>query len=647
MTVHVRVGAAGNGTPVFMAAGPYGDLKRPFGAVWDGGRGLWMYPAFYPAASKVLADFEVLGHTIPLVLSDTVREHTRALAETEKQHAARELPTGFEFATKPFDHQIEGLCHAHYLLRAALFYRPGLGKSKIAVDLVRLQRFRGVHRTVLVFGPLTTVQNWGREIDRHSGRTLRWIALDGSPADKRKALRRAAEEQTDIVLVTYDTARNMVDELVASLDYDTAILDESQMVKDWRSDRTKAAYEIVQKARRRLLLTGSPAQGNPLDLYGQYRILGNCFMPEDYKAFKLKFIETNGANSHVIVGFKNLDILNGRTTFLSLEKTKEECLDLPPRTIVDVEYTLTRHQAAIHNQLVLSLELDPDLLRAQLNGARVDQIPPEARLPHRAAMLIKLLQVASGFLVKNNQDPGFCDTVEPDGCRYREACVEERIMPHTPACRVDTKPLPSTVTVFDENPKLDAALELLSEIMESPDNKVIIWCVFRHELDLLEARIKDAGWGYVRVDGSTGSRIQNCVDAFNEDSTVRVYLAQVATGVGITLNAAAYMIYFSLPFSLDKYDQSLDRNYRIGQTKNVTVYRLVGRGTPEQAIIRLLEAKVDVNTVLTKKLSCLVCPQNLRCLAEGVELFDPTCVYATRIARPVIKARALPMAEDP
>lgn len=647
MTVHVRVGAAGNGTPAFLAAGAFKDLSRPFGAVWDKTRALWMYPAFYPAAKRVLEDFEVLAHTVPLVLSDTVREHTRAVEEVARRYEARQLPDGFEFVTKPFEHQIEGVCHAYYLLRSGLFYAPGLGKSKIAVDQVRLRRFLGSRRTTLVFGPLTTVRNWGREIDRHSDRTLSWVAVHGSPKDKRKAIEKAAAEHADIVLVTYDSARSLVDDIVETLDYDTVFLDESHMVKSWMSARTRAAYEIVQKAARRVLLTGSPTQGDPDDLYGQYRILGDCFMPEDYKAYKLKFIETSGPNSHVVVGYKNLDILNRRTTFLSLEKTKEECLDLPERTVVDVEYELTRHQKAIHNQLVLSLELDPVLLAAQLGGTPLDRIPPEARLPHRAAMLIKLLQVASGFLVKNNTDSGFCDVAEPGGCRWRAECVAERVLPHTKGCKVDPKPLPNTITVFEENPKLDVALELLEAIMANPAHKAIVWCVFTQELDTLEAKVKEAGWGYVRVDGTTGNRIQDAVDAFNDDPAVRLYIAQVATGVGITLNAAQYMIYMSLPFSLDKYDQSLDRNYRIGQTKNVTVYRLLGIGTPEPAITRLLDAKVDVNKALTRKLDCLICPHSARCAEARVEIFDEECIHSKRIARPVIKARPLSMAEDP
>lgn len=640
----VRVGRAGNGTPVFMASGQHQTFGRVFGAAWDASRAVWMYPAFYPASSKVLSDLHALSKDVRVVMSDAAQRHVSSLDRVAADLAAKTLPSDFTFVTTPYAHQIDGLCHVYYNLRSALFYDPGLGKSKIAVDLLRLLRHRGLRARALILGPRVTIQNWGREIDTHSGGQLSWAAITGTGAEKRAAVPRIAEEAPDVVLATYDTARSLVDLLVSTLSYQILICDEAHNVKSWDSNRTRATWEIAQKASRRVNMTGSPTQGTPIDLYGQYRILGDCFMPEEYLRYKKKFCDFAGENSRVIVGYKNLDILNARTTFLSARKRKEECLDLPPRTVVDVEYALTPMQGAIHNQLVNEMKLDPELLAVQLGllPGHTRRMPPQARMPHRAATLAKLLQVASGFIIKNESDPSFCDNVEPGGCRYLETCVENRIRPRTADCQIDQTPLPNTITTFDENPKLDALEGLLDELLEDPAHKVIVWCVFTHELNIVHARLEKRGVGFVRVDGTTVD-MQAQIDKFNEDPSTRVYLAQVTTGVGITLNAAEYMIFYSMPYSLTTFLQALDRNYRIGQTKNVTVYRLLGRGTPEPAIARLLDNKVDVDTVLTKKIDCLVCPENPRCLAQGVEPFDATCIYPRKIARPAIRAHALPM----
>lgn len=648
--MEVRVGHAGNGTPVFLVPGQSKDHARVFGATWDASRALWMYPAFFPASEKVIADLDVISDSVDVIVSDVAQRHIRDLARTKTCLETRTLPANFDYITKPYDHQVEGLCHVYYKIRSALFLDPGLGKSKIAIDLTRLLRFGGNQGCTLVIGPRVTVQNWGREIDRHSDRQLSWVALTGTPAQKRKALDRAVAERIDMVLVTYGTARRIVDLLVNQLPYTTLVCDESHNVKSWKSDRTKATWEIAQKASRRVLMTGSPTEGNPLDIYAPYKILGDCFMPEDYWRFQKKFVEKASAVSPIVVGYKNLDIINERTTFLSLRRTKEECLDLPPRTIVDVDYSLSRLQSVTYDQIVIDMGIDPAQLLAFTQAVRnepdkapalLPTLPPEMEMPHRAAALIKLLQITSGFIVKNEKDPNYCDTAR-DGlpCEHRRNCAIDKISPRTSKCLVDTTPWPTYTTFFDDNPKHDAILELIDQIVVTPNAKVIVWCVFHSEMDSVVKRLVDAEIGYVRVDGKTVHPMKH-IDAFNNDPAVRVYVGQVASGVGINLVSAAYAIYSSLPYKLSDYTQSLDRNYRIGQDMPVTVYRMIGQATLEAAVAYLLDHKVDVDALLTNKIECALCPHSLTCLANGIEPFEKGCIHPKRVTRPVIKARPL------
>ncbi len=648
--MEVRVGRAGNGTPVFLVHGQNPTHERVFGATWDTSRALWMYPAFFPASEKVLSDFDAISDVADVVLSETARRHVEDLAKIKARLEARKLPANFDYVTEPYEHQIEGLCHVFYNIRAALFYDPGLGKSKIAIDLMRLLRHGGERGCALVIGPRVTVQNWGREIDRHSGRQLSWIALTGTPAQKRKALDRAVAEQVDMVLVTYGTARRIVDLLVNQLPYTVLVCDESHNVKSWRSDRTKATWEIAQKAQRRVLMTGSPTEGNPIDMYAPYKILGECFMPEDFWRYQKKFVVKRSANSPIVVGYKNLNIINERTTFLSIRRTKEQCLDLPPRTFVDLDYTLSPLQAGIYNQIVIEMGIDPARLLDFANAMRDDPqaapallptLPPEMEMPHRAAALVKLLQVTSGFIVKNEKDAAFCDTVRNGGpCEHLAACVRDEIQPHTSGCHVDKSPWPTSTTFFDDNPKHEAILELIDNILAAPGAKVIVWCVFHPEMDSIVRRLEDASIGYVRVDGNTRDPMAS-IDAFNDDPNVRVYVGQVASGVGINLVAAAYVIYSSLPYSLNSYAQCLDRNYRIGQDRPVTVYRMIGRATLESAVAFLLDHKVDVDSLMTNKIECALCPKSLTCLATGIEPFQKGCIHPKRVTRPVVQARAL------
>lgn len=640
--VRLTMALAGNGVPVFSAAGSSRDLSRPFGATWDSDRHLWMYPAYFPAAKKVLSDFEVMSREVRIVLSDAACEYIKQLHDAEDRYNRQVLPDGFGFVTEPFAHQRLGLAHLYYMPRAALFFDPGLGKSKVAVDLIRLLRFTGHAAPSIIMGPLTSVLNWGKEVDRHSGGTLRWGAVLGTRKRKTKVIEEAAAGGLDVLLLTYETNRNFVDMVFREVPYDKVIADESHLIKEWQASRTKAAFELVQKAQRRVLMTGTPTLGSPLDLYGQFRFLADYFMPEPYHLYRKRYLEVAPANKWLVLGYKNLDVLNERTQFVSLRKTKDECLDLPPRTMVDVEYELSRHQATIYNQLVAEMQIEVESLLHALGGEAKDALPPSAVMPHAAARLNKLLQVSSGFVIKNNMDPHLCDNVEaPLGCRHLPDCVKEGIKPYTKRCKVAPEKIPDTLTVFDENPKLEALAELLDTILGNPANKVIVWCYYWAELDVVEGRLKALEIPYVRVDGSTGARIQGVVDRFNDDPTLRVYLAQISTGVSITINSAAYMIYYALTYSLKDWLQSIDRNYRIGQSNNVTTYRLLGKQTVEPSIVRLLDNKVSVDNVLTQKLGCIMCPHSLRCAAKRIELFDPGCIYKRNMPRAVTQARLI------
>lgn len=648
----VRMGRAGNGTPVFLVAGQNPTFGRIFGATWDADRALWMYPAFHPVAARVLADLQAVGQDVDVVLSETAQQHIQGLTATRVRLAAQTLPPDFAFITTPFEHQLTGLCHVYYNMRAALFYDPGLGKSKIAIDLMRLLRHGGNRTPALVLGPRVTVRNWGREIDLHAGRQLSWAALVGTPKQKHAILARAAAEGTDIVLATYDTARSLVDLIVNQLPYGVLVCDESHCVKSWTSVRTRTTWELAQKASRRVLMTGSPTEGNPLDLYGPYKILGDCFMPENYHKYKKTFVVTRGPNSPIVVGYKNLDVINARTTFLSIRRTKEQCLDLPERTFTPVEYSLSRAQRVAYDAVVIDMGIDPAVLaelgvRLRSGGATTTPIlPPQmnpSAMPHRAAALIKLLQINSGFLIKSEQDPTFCDKADAgQPCPRRVDCVDQQINPRTPRCQVDATPWPTSTMVFEEHPKLEAIMDLLETILPETQHKVIIWCAFHVEMDLIGQRLAAEEIKYVRVDGKVSDPMA-AVDAFNNDPAVRVYIGQVTTGLGITLNAATYMIYSSLPYSLNAYSQCLDRNYRIGQKNHVTVYRMLGQGTLELAVAHLLDHKVNVDSLLTNKIECAVCPHNVACLAKGIEPFETGCIHPKTVARPVIKAYALPV----
>ena len=189
-----------------------------------------------------------------------------------------------------------------------------------------------------------------------------------------------------------------------------------------------------------------------------------------------------------------------------------------------------------------------------------------------------------------------------------------------------------------EQPKLEALEGLLDKILANEKSKVIVWGLFHAELDMISELLEKRGWNFVR--GGEGN-VQKKIDDFNLDPTCRVYLGQVATGIGITLNSATYMIYYALPWSLGHYLQSIDRNYRAGQIEKTTVYRLIVSKTVDSFKAIALNEKKDLSAMLTNKIACATCERQEQCIRTHVELFDPGCMYQRSVTRTVAKARLL------
>lgn len=594
LIVTMNVSFAGNGTPVFTLPATRLEYSRLFGATLDSARQLWLYPAFYPLASRVLADLRTVAPGVQL--SEKAQAWADRVAQMETDLENRRLPADFTFVTKPYDHQLLGLAHLFYLPRAALYFDRGLGKSKILTDYIRLLKHLRLPHVTLCLAPKVTVRNMGKEIDIHSGKKLRWIAILGDKAQKLRLIAQAAAGGYDVVLVTYGTAARMAEEL-DRIPYSVIAADEAQRIKEWSANQTRAAYNLAQKAYRRVILTGTATLGDPEDLYGPFRFLATYLIPETRQQFRTRYVETSPFNEHKVVGYKNLDVLNGRVAALACRRTKEQCLDLPPRVIRDVTFDLSRGQVEAYDRLILEMGLNVTDAERLLEGIGVASREGDILMANVGVLLNKLSQIRSGFLLVPADGVALCRT-----CQYRRSCEAADIRPYTKACQVATRPPTPSLTTFKENPAIEVLRELLEAQLAMPGRKAIVWCRYTFpgtELDAVENLVKELGVGYVRVDGDTGDATQDCVDRFQQDPLTRIYIGQISTGIGITLTAADYMVYYSVDCSLESYLQSLDRNYRIGQQQAVRVDRLVGAGTLDSAVFGLLDHKIDVDAMLT------------------------------------------------
>lgn len=645
-------------TPVFWLAGDDGGRGRVFGAARDRVRGRWVYPAYPPVGSIVVADLKKVYPGV--TFSEEARTQVDLLESVSDKVVARELPYA-NLPVPPFEHQLEGLSLLYHNPRWALLWEPGVGKTKVLCDL----KLQLPGERMLVMAPRVVVPTWLREVEFHSKGKLRAVAIDGTPAKKKSIIR--DHTKYDVLVCTYGTARTMgfpslsraAQEVVLStgrydsreaakvlskigdpvkqkaaaqewasgvplkdlkgltqtgeaswisdIDYSIIVADESHNIKQLTSQQSKAALGLSAKASRRYILSGTPALGDPRHLYPQLRFLAPALMPEDWFAFCEKFLVHAPHNRHIVTGFKNLHIINQRVDRIASRKRKDECLDLPERQVIDVPVKLAPGQVRLYNELIATMQAD---LATYIQSGGADGT---VQAQNAAVRLNKLSQVLSGFV-------------------YTTADVVQ-----------DT---PSKVEWLTDNPKLDALTELLDTLLLDPGHKVIIWCVYAPEIEAIQAALSKQSVGHIRLDGTTSAHAGKLLQKFNSDPDCRVLVGQIGTGVGFTANAAAYTVYYSLDWSLDKYLQSIDRNYRAGQTKKVTVYRLICENTVDTLKAKALDRKKDISALMTQKLACVTCVNSEKCAEQDIRLFDKKCLYRRSVSRAVAKPETLSAEED-
>ena len=632
-----------NLTPVFrvVAAGASPDpWRRVSGAVQSQSGGLdWLFPAYYPFGLSAYRDLMRLAPH--LEWDESTKPHVEALLAADKlwqaalhAHATGAdvpLPPGLDFPPgfEPYQHQKLGITMASTWWRAFFLWEMGTGKTRTLVDAFRLSRREnpGLQK-MLVLAPPVVLPTWVSEVDRCSQGALSAAIWDGTD----KGFERA--KAADVVVISYARARLEFDPSrkgarhLKDLDYQVLVADESHSIGNYDSAQTQAALTLSSKAARRYLLSGTAAD-HPGKLYSQFRFLSPGLMPLSWRQYKDAHFVYSQFRKGQVFGYKNLDDLNSRVDLVSSRMKKKDCLDLPPVTFVDVPFDLTGEQIEAYDACIARLK---DFARYQElhEGQGVS-------VPHGGALVNKLLQIVSGFAI-SGADPLICDS-----CEHLVPCVERKIRPYTEACKVVPIKPPSEIVRFPGK-KLGVFKELLDNILSDDDtNKVIVWGTYIEELNDIQAAVEKLGYGFVRVDGSSTSRIGEISKTFQTDPNCRVYIGQVNSGVGVTLTAANYMIYYALTWNLTSYKQSLERNNRPGQTRNMVVYRLLSThpGALDQFLANVLQFKDNVAYTMLERVTCSTCDRMRDCAKAEIRPFRNGCKYASNVSKPTATAEYL------
>ena len=462
----------------------------------------------------------------------------------------------------PLPHQETGSKFLESRTVAALFDEQGLGKSRQLLDAISAARLSGDIDGALIVCPNTIKATWGEEIERFTDSPY---ALFGAG---KKARRLAFQSlKATFYVINYEAVSAEVASLKALLRFKriALVLDESHRIKTPGARITKAIHVLGPLAARRYIMSGTPVANKPEDLWAQYYFLDRgATLGDTFENFQSKFCTAAG-------GYTKIDELRERIKDLSLRREKEGSVNLPPKTILRVPVDLSGRQREMYDELRSSLEIWVRSMSGQEVLTQAENI---------LTRLIRLAQLAS--------NPSLIDSA------YK-----------------------------DEPAKFLALDRLLSDNLQEPGSKVIIWTSFVGNITALMARYKLRSPVCIHG-GMTGPEKQRSVKAFRKNKDVRILIANPsAAREGLTLTEANTAVYVDRTFNLVDFLQSQDRIHRLSQTRPCSIILLMAEGTIDEFVDFSLEqkhrlaryAQNDVDHITSEDLA-LEKPTLLRALVE-------------------------------
>lgn len=510
-----------------------------------------------------------------------VAEQREGQGEVQEEEPV--LVRDYKFGGKwePFEHQRKAFALSSSSEAFALLMEQRTGKTRVVIDTACYLYTRGEINGVLVVAPNSVKSTWEEQVFEHSPSYVEHDVVVYDSGNKK-----AEREEVDALVggsrssgrlkwlvvnveaLSYQGGRGLeLSQLFVGRFEALMVIDESSRIKSPGAKRTKNAIKLGEEAAYRRILTGMPVTQGPLDLYSQFYFLDpDIISYGSYYSFRNHFAILAPRNWHgnrttyEVVGYQNLEELQELVRPHSFRITRSECFDLPPKVYQKHFIRLSTEQWRLYSDL-------SEHMRAEFEGRVITT-------PIVLTQLLRLQQVVGGFLPPKPVDP------------LEEPLADE----------------PEPVEIPGANPKLDLVLELVENELTG---KVVIWARFRPEIDLLASRLREK-FGEETVGEfhggiSTDERTQVRRRFQDPEDPLRFFVGQTETGgIGIRLDAASDVIYYSNSFSLESRVQSEDRTQGHEQEVSVGYHDLIAKDTlDEKLILPALREKKNLSDLIT------------------------------------------------
>lgn len=508
------------------------------GGKWNRDIFMWEWPASPRVACELRDAFKGVGNC------RASKTFMGLVADGDSQRAARtvraEQSDGGPAPLVPlWSHQSDAVRLAMPHEGFYLAHDMGAGKTLTTIALMLKRR----HRKMLVFAPKRVVPGWAEQIERFAGDAIVPLALTkGTVAKRTQAAATAYTDYEPVCIITNYECLQSPDfrEWANKQHWDLIVCDEAHRIKAPNGVTSKALATLGRRADYRLCLSGTPFAHNPLDIYGQFRFLDPNVFGTSWVRFRATYAIMGGYGGKEVVGYRDLEKLHQKFYAVAHRVMTADVVDLPEfrDEVINVEMS-TRAQTAYRDIA--------DNFFAEVETGQVT-------VANALTRLLRLQQITSGYLPDDDGN----------------------------VVRLD-------------NAKEDALAELLQDF--PLDEPVVIFAVFRNDLQAIQHAAQVAGRNCGEISGE-----RDDYDLWREGKVNTLAVQLQAGGEGLNdLVRARYCVYYSVGFSLARYNQSRARIVRPGQKRNVVYYHLVAKDTVDQAVYKALSSRQEVIESILKR----------------------------------------------
>ena len=417
----------------------------------------------------------------------------------------------------------------------------GLGKTIQMLSVITdyVQRANSVENQVeekrasLVVSPSSLTLNWESEANKFTN-DLKVLVIRGTLAERKRKIKDIGNY--DLIITSYDLLKRDI-ELYNEKNYQFryVIADEAQYLKNSNTQNAKAIKQI--KADTRYALTGTPIENSLAELWSifDYIMPGYLFTYKKFKTtYETPIVKDNDENA-----MKKLKMLI--EPFILRRNKKEVLKELPDKTVTILNNEMNEEQRKIYMSYLVQVK-EEITQQIDINGFEKSQI--------------KILAALT---------------------RLRQICCH-------PSLFIEN--------YKDGSSKLNQCIEIIEDAIKG-NHKILLFSGYTSMFPIIQEELEKRNIKYFKLIGSTkvDERIE-LVNKFNSDSEIKVFLISLkAGGTGLNLTGADIVIHYDPWWNISTENQATDRAYRIGQKKNVQVYKLITKDSIEEKIYELQKKK--------------------------------------------------------